>query len=91
MIGLYEAVTRKAGDGSTVGEKQKIDLADAIRMYTYNPAYAGFGENELGSIEAGKLADLALWSGELLGSEPEKLLDNKCLMTMIGGEIVYEG
>ena len=90
MIGLYEAVTRKSDDGSIVGEKQKIDLMDAIRMYTYNPAYASFNENDMGSIETGKFADLALWSSPLPGSAPEKLLENECLMTMVGGKIVYE-
>ncbi|MCL1896551.1 MAG: amidohydrolase family protein [Clostridiales bacterium] len=90
MIGLYEAVTRKSDGGLLVGKNQRIGIRDAIRMYTYNPAYAGFCEDELGSIEAGKIADLALWSGWILGAAPEKLLENKCLMTMIGGEIVYQ-
>jgi predicted amidohydrolase YtcJ len=90
MIGLYEAITRKTNDGAEVGACQKIGLMDAIRMYTYNPAYASFSEKELGSIEQGKIADLTLWSGSIMFEAPEKLLESECLMTMIGGKIVYE-
>ena len=97
MVGLYAAVTRIAGGGSAgggggtvIGGNQRIGLMDAIRMYTYNPAYACFSENELGSIEKGKLADLTLWSGEIMNGAPEKLLESECLMTMIGGRIAYE-
>jgi predicted amidohydrolase YtcJ len=90
MIGLYESVTRKSDEGSLVGGSQRIGLSDAIRMYTYNPAYASFSEKEFGSIEVGKFADLTLWSHEIMDKEPETLLENQCLMTMIGGKIVYE-
>ena len=63
---------------------------DAIRMYTYNGAYASLEEKIKGSIEPGKLADLVILSGNILDTPVEELKSLKADMTVIDGQIVYE-
>lgn len=91
MLGLWAATVRKDGkNGESVGEGQKIGIMDAIRMYTYNGAYASFEEDIKGSIEEGKLADLVVLSENILETPVEDLRDVKTDLTMIDGKIVYE-
>lgn len=90
LLGISSAITRKSSTGVEVGSGQKISILDAIRMYTYNGAYATFDEDKLGSIEAGKLADLVIFDGDLLNSNPEELEKMECILTMVDGEIVYK-
>jgi predicted amidohydrolase YtcJ len=52
-------------------------------------AYAGFEENEKGSIEVGKLADLTVLSQDLMTVEAERILDTVVSWTMVNGEVVY--
>ncbi len=70
--------------------EQTIDLQDAIRAYTIDGAYANFVEENRGSIRAGKYADLILLSNNLFEIPPEKIKDTRVVLTMVGGEIVYQ-
>ncbi|GIP62303.1 amidohydrolase [Virgibacillus pantothenticus] len=88
--GLYGAITRMSESGQIIGEDQRIPLLEAIRMYTYNGAYASFEEKIKGSIEPGKLADLVLMNCSLLNSHVNDLLEAKVEWTMIDGKIVYQ-
>ena len=63
---------------------------DAIRMYTYNGAYASLEEGIKGSIEPGKLADLVVLSDNILEAQPEEIMNIKTDITMIDGRIKYE-
>ena len=92
MLGLYAAVTRQTLNGEPAGgwfPEQRISIADAIRAYTYNTAYANFEEKIKGSIEVHKVADLVVLSKNLLQATPREILDTKVVMTMVGGKIVY--
>ncbi|MDD3212961.1 MAG: amidohydrolase [Eubacteriales bacterium] len=90
LFGIYAAVTRKDIAHQTVtGASQRISILDALRLFTYNGAYASFDETQKGSVEPGKLADLAVLSGDLAGCDPEEIKDMKVDLTMIGGEVVY--
>lgn len=90
MIAIQSAVTRKdRKTGEVVGEDQCIEVMDALRMYTYNGAYASFEENIKGSIEPGKLADMIVLSDDILAIAPEKICDVKVDLTMIDGKILY--
>ena len=53
-------------------------------------AYAAFEENDKGSIEAGKLADFTVLSGDIMKIAQPEILKTRCEMTVIGGEIVYQ-
>ena len=93
MLGLYAAVTRQTRSGQPSGgwfPEQKISIEDAIRAYTYNTAYGNFEEDIKGSIEVGKLADLAVLSKNLLEIPAREILDTETLYTVVGGKIVYQ-
>ncbi len=59
-------------------------------MFTAWPAYAAFQEKDKGSIEAGKLADLTILSADIMKIPEPEILRTRCLMTIVGGEIVFE-
>ena len=91
MIGIYGALTRADKvSGVVAGECQRIGIMDAIRMYTYNGAYASLEEDIKGSIEPGKLADLVILSENILETPVERIKSVKADMTILDGEIVYE-
>jgi urease subunit alpha len=60
-----------------------------VAKYTINPAIAQGIALEVGSIEPGKLADLAVLSQDLLSVPPDAIRDTKALMTVVGGKVVY--
>lgn len=90
LVGIYCTVSRKTQSGLIVGENQRVSLLQAIRAFTWSGAYASFEEEQKGSIEAGKLADLVVLNGSILNSEPEGIPSLRANLTMIDGEIVYK-
>ena len=93
MIEFYAAVARKdikgwSGDGWHPEEALSRD--QALKMLTIWPAYAAFEENLRGTIEVGKLADLTVLSADIMKIPEMDILKTHCLMTVIGGEIVYQ-
>src|SRR5437588_5476030 len=93
MIEFYAAVARKDIRGFS-GEgwhpEEKVTREQALKMLTIWPAYAAFEENVRGSIEVGKLADLTIFSADIMKIPEMEILKTHCLMTVIGGEVVYE-
>ncbi len=93
MIEFYAAVARKDQKGFS-GEgwhpEEAVSRADALKMFTIWPAYAAFEEKLRGSIEVGKLADLTILSADIMKIPEPEILKTRCVMTVIGGEIVYE-
>ncbi len=93
MIEFYAAVARKDIRGFS-GEgwhpEEKVTREQALKMLTIWPAYAAFEENMRGSIEVGKLADLTILSADIMKIPEMEILKTHCVMTMIGGEVVYE-
>lgn len=92
MLGLYAAVTRQTVTGKPAEgwfPDERISIADAIKAYTYNTAYANFEETTKGSIEVGKLADLTVLSKNLLKISPTEYLTTDVVYTIVGGKIVY--
>ena len=59
-------------------------------MFTLAPAFAAFEEADKGSIEPGKLADLTILSADIMKIPESEILTTKCMMTVVGAEIVYE-
>ena len=92
LMGIYAAVTRRTLDGKHPGgwvPEQKITVAEAVHAYTMGSAYASFEENVKGSIESGKLADLAVLSDNIFAVDPEKISDAKVYMTVLDGQVVF--
>ena len=93
LEGIYAAVTRRTLDGENPDgwvPEQKINVEDALRAYTLDAAYASFEEDIKGSLEVGKLADIVVLDQNLLEVAPEKLRDAGVVMTIVGGEVVYD-
>ncbi len=91
MFALELYVTRKTHDGRVWGPRERIDRRTGLLMLTRWGAEYVLRENELGSIEEGKLADLVILDRNPLDSAipDEDLSEIKVLMTIIGGEVAY--
>ncbi|HEY0156090.1 MAG TPA: amidohydrolase [Thermoanaerobaculia bacterium] len=90
FFGLYAAVTRQDQKGWPAGgwrPSERLTLAEAIRGFTSDAAYAAFEEKTRGTIEPGKLADFTIVEGDLF-TQPE-LYKAKVRYTVVGGEIVF--
>lgn len=70
---MRTAVTRKTRDGEIIGGDQAIAIEDAIKAVTIDAAWQMFMEDKVGSLEAGKLADLAVLSENPLETDPDRL------------------
>jgi len=91
LAGIYGAVTRKAESGQVLLPEEAVSPGQALAMYTVNAAYASFEEDIKGSITPGKLADMVVLSGDPTRVPPERIMDIKVEMTIIGGRVVWEG
>ena len=92
-LGLYAAVTRQSPEGDPAGgwwPEQRLSIADAIRGYTAEGAYATFEEREKGQLSPGMLADLVVHSRDLLTIAPDEILQTEADITVFNGRVVYE-
>jgi predicted amidohydrolase YtcJ len=93
MIEFYAATARKSLKGES-GEgwhpEQAVSREQALKMFTLWPAFAAFEEKTKGSIEPGKLADLTILSADIMRIPEPEILQTRCVMTIIGGEIVFD-
>jgi predicted amidohydrolase YtcJ len=93
MIEFYAAVARKSIKGESAEgwhPEQAVSREQALKMFTIWPAYAAFEEKDKGSIEPGKLADFAVLSQDIMKIPATEILQTRCIMNIIGGEIVFE-
>ena len=86
---LYFAVTGKMVGGAKVN-RQTISREDALIAHTRKNAYLVFQEDNLGSIQPGKLADLVVLDRDYLTVPADQIRNIKPVMTMVGGRIVYD-
>jgi predicted amidohydrolase YtcJ len=90
FLGMWIAVTRRMVDGKVLNPEQRITRMEALKMWTWNGAYLMFAEKEKGSIEPGKLADLAVISKNYATCPENEIKDIEALRTVVGGKIVYD-
>ncbi|HZG16272.1 MAG TPA: amidohydrolase [Candidatus Bathyarchaeia archaeon] len=91
LLQIYRAVTRIDSSGKTVWHPHEcITLADALKAYTTGSAYGTFREHELGTLEAGKLADIVVLERNLFELPVEDIPDTKVQLTIVDGKIVYD-
>jgi hypothetical protein len=86
---LWFAVTGKMVGGTKV-LRQTISREDALIAHTRKNAYLLFQENNLGSIQPGKLADLLVLDRDYLTIPADQIKDIQPVMTVVGGKIVFE-
>jgi hypothetical protein len=89
---IYAAVTRKDENGipSGVNEQERISLYEALRAYTYGGAVMLNREQNLGTIEAGKFADLIVLDRNIFEAGERELLKTTVELTMMDGKVVYQ-
>ena len=93
LEGIYAAATRRTLDGAHPGgwvPEQRITVAEALRAYTSEGAYASFEETEKGTLERGKLADFVLVDRDLTRVPPERIREAAVTLTVVGGRVVHE-
>ncbi len=89
FLSMWWMVTRGTLLGYTLGEDQAIGADEALALYTINNARIMGVEDERGSIEPGKLADLAVLSQDIVEIDADKIRNTRALLTMVGGKIVH--
>jgi predicted amidohydrolase YtcJ len=85
------AVNRRTAGGRLLGERQCIDIGDALRAVTLGAAYTLKLDSEIGSIETGKRADFAVLEADPLAAAPESLKDIGIWGVVAGGRAVAAG
>ena len=93
LLGFHAAVTRQDAADEPAGGwygNQALTRAEALRGFTLDAAYAGFMEDEVGSIEPGKRADFVVLSRDVMTAPPEDILGARVLATYLDGAPVYQ-
>jgi predicted amidohydrolase YtcJ len=92
-VEFYAAITRRTLEGFAGpdwGLDQRLTREEALAILTRHAAYAAFQEKERGTIEAGKLADFSVFSSDWMQVPEAEIPRSRPVMTVIGGEIVWE-
>jgi len=91
--GIWASLARQTAKGTfglhPFGMAEAVDIHTALRSYTAWGARQMFLESKIGTLEAGKRADIAIWDGDLYTMPTDQIKDLKCLMTLLDGEVVY--
>jgi len=93
MLGFYAAITRQDPAGQPSGgwmPDERLSREEMLKSFTWNAAYAAHAENDLGSLEVGKLADMVLLDKDVMTIDPKEILVTRPLITIVGGEVTYE-
>ncbi len=92
-IEFYAATQRKDLKGYSNDAwypDQKVTPQEALKMFTAWPAYAGFQEDKLGTIEVGKAADFTIFDTDIMTANGDDILKAQTVMTIINGEIAFK-
>jgi predicted amidohydrolase YtcJ len=87
---MWTAVNRISRGGVVIGPDQRITALEALKAITINAAYQYSEQSSKGSIEPGKLADLAILSGNPLTSPPDAIKEIKVVETIKEGKSIYK-
>ena len=93
LIEFYAAVARRdlqGRSGPGWHPEQALSRMQALKLFTVNAAYARFAEQELGTIEPGKRADLSAFSVDLMRAPAAAIPKGHAVLTVVDGVIVYE-
>lgn len=93
LLGIHAAVNRQRPGGYPEGgfyPEERVSVAQAVRAYTWGPAYAAGQEADLGTLEVGKLGDLVVLDQNIFEIPPSEIYTVKPVMTVVGGRVVWE-
>lgn len=94
LLGLYAAVSRQDAAGQPGGgwyANERLTGYEALRGFTLDAAWAGFMEDEIGSLAVGKRADFVVLSDDPVSSAPAQLLKTRVLSTWVDGKAAWRG
>ena len=86
---FHAAVTRRMADGSAFYPDQVMTRVEALYARTLGAAYAVFEEDIKGSLEIGKLADVTVFSRDILVVPEDEILETEVVYTIVGGQVRY--
>ncbi len=75
--------------GASYVPEESITVEQAVRAYTAGSAYAAFADARVGTLEVGKLADLAVLSQDIFTADPASVAKTRVTLTLVGGKTVY--
>ena len=87
---IATAASRKMRWGDVWVPEERISVSEAFAMHTTTASWVGFEENEKGTLEVGKLADIAVVAEDPFAIAPEKIRELRVEMTLVGGEVKYQ-
>ncbi len=94
LLGFYSAVTRQDADQMPEGgwyPSQLLTRAEALRGFTLDAAYAGFMEDQVGSLTPGKRADFVVLSRDIMTVPSDQILGAEVVATFLDGAAIYGG
>ncbi len=90
LLGMRDGMLRRTEEGLILAPEQKLNIEQVFRMFTLEAAYSLFDEEDKGTLEEGKLADMLVLSDDPFTLPPEKWEGQLCVeKTIVGGEVVY--
>jgi predicted amidohydrolase YtcJ len=90
FLSMWTEVTRMTSRDNVIHPEQKITRAEALKTHTIWAAYLQFAEQERGSLETGKLADLVVIDRDYLTCPEAQIREIRPVMTVLNGRVVYE-
>jgi predicted amidohydrolase YtcJ len=93
LIEFYAAFYRHSLDGFAAPDwhlEEAVTREQALRMLTWASAYSVFEENNRGTIEAGKRADISVFSADLMQAQPAEIPAAHAVLTISGGRVVHD-
>ncbi|MFG2004543.1 amidohydrolase [Spirillospora sp. NPDC048911] len=91
LQGVQSAVLRKGLYGGVAGEAERITVKEALVTYTRTSAWQDRAERWKGTLEPGMAGDVCIVDGDVLGADPETLVQMRIAATILGGRVVYDG
>ncbi|MBV8820061.1 MAG: amidohydrolase family protein [Acidobacteriaceae bacterium] len=91
IASFYASVSRRTKDGSVFFPAQRMTRMEALKSYTWNNAFAAFEEDQKGSLQPGKLADVTVLSKDILTVPESEIPSTRIIYTIVGGKFVYSG
>ncbi len=93
LLSFHASVSRQDGNNWPAGgwfPAERMTREEALLSMTLWPAYASFSDDILGSLTPGKYADFVVLDQDIMTCAPERILETRVLMTVLGGQVVYE-
>ncbi len=89
IASFHAAVSRRLENGEVFGADQRMTREEALRSYTIDAAWSAFEENQKGSLEVGKFADVTVLSRDIMTAREEEIPDTEVVYTIVGGRVAY--